>query len=282
MSQTSLIRDGAEFKHRAALSRVLLDVFTHRQLLRQLVLRDIAGRYRGSMFGTIWAFLNPLLMLSVYTVVFGVFLRSRWAGTSNSLEFSVVLFSGLIFFNLFAECFNRSPMLIASHVNYVKKVAFPLELLPWMIVGTALFHMSISFLVWIIFSAFVYGVIHWTLIFVPLIMVPLVFMLIGLSWILSSLGVYIRDIGQVVGVLTSVVMFLSPVFYAIESLPKPFQALLRINPLTFVIQQARGVMIDGVLPDFGMLAVYTVASVAFAWLSLAWFQRARDGFADVL
>ncbi|MBN3782841.1 ABC transporter permease [Burkholderia sp. Ac-20345] len=282
MSQTSLIRDGAEFKHRAALSRVLLDVFTHRQLLRQLVRRDIAGRYRGSMFGTIWAFLNPLLMLSVYTVVFGVFLRSRWAGTSNSLEFSVVLFSGLIIFNFFAECFNRAPMLIASHVNYVKKVAFPLELLPWMIVGTALFHMSISFLVWIIFSAFVYGVIHWTLVFVPLILVPLVFMVMGVSWILSSLGVYIRDIGQVVGVLTSVVMFLSPVFYAIESLPKPFQALLRVNPLTFVIQQARSVMIDGVLPDFGMLAVYTVASVIFAWLSLAWFQRARDGFADVL
>ncbi|WP_416268786.1 ABC transporter permease [Burkholderia cepacia] len=282
MSQTSLIRDGAEFKHRAALSRVLLDVFTHRQLLRQLVSRDIAGRYRGSMFGTIWAFLNPLLMLSVYTVVFGVFLRSRWAGTSNSLEFSVVLFSGLVIFNFFSECFNRAPTLITSHANYVKKVAFPLELLPWMIVGTALFHMSISFLVWIIFSAFVYGTIHWTLVFVPLILVPLVFMVIGVSWILSSLGVYIRDIGQVVGVLTSVVMFLSPVFYAIESLPKPFQAVLRINPLTFVIQQARAVMIDGVLPDFGMLAVYTVASVLFAWLSLAWFQRARDGFADVL
>ncbi|WP_233411906.1 ABC transporter permease [Paraburkholderia kururiensis] len=282
MSQISFIKNGAEFKHRAALSNVLLDLFTHRQLLLQLVRRDIAGRYRGSLFGTVWAFFNPLLMLSLYTVVFGIFLHARWSGASNSLQFSVVLFAGLVVFNFFSECLTRAPMLIGGHVNYVKKVAFPLELLPWMTVGTSLFHAGISLVVWTIFSAFVYGTVHWTLIFVPLIFVPLIFMAAGVSWIISSLGVYVRDIGQVIGVLTSVIMFLCPIFYAIESLPKPFQALLLINPLTLIIQQARRVMIDGAMPDFGTLAMYTAASMAFAWLSLAWFQRARDGFADVL
>jgi lipopolysaccharide transport system permease protein len=279
MSQVSFIKNGAEYKHRAAL---LLGLHSHRQLLLQLVGRDIVCRYRGTLFGTVWAFLNPLLMLSVYTVVFGIFLHARWANTENSLQFSVVLFAGLIVFNFFSECLNRAPMLIGAHANYVKKVAFPLELLPWMIVGTSLFHASISLLAWTIFSAFVYGTVRWTLIFIPLVFVPLIFMTVGISWIISSLGVYVRDIAQVIGLLTSIAMFLCPIFYAIESLPKPFQVVLLVNPLTLIIQQARRVMIDGTIPDFKALAIHAAASMLFAWLSLAWFQRARDGFADVL
>jgi lipopolysaccharide transport system permease protein len=278
MSQISFIKNGAEFKHRSA----LLALCSHRELLLQLVSRDIVGRYRGSLFGTVWAFLNPLLMLSLYTVVFGIFLHARWANTANSLQFSVVLFAGLIVFNFFSECLNRAPMLICGHVNYVKKVAFPLELLSWMTVGTSLFHAGISLVAWAIFFAFVYGTVHWTLIFIPLIFAPLIFMAVGTSWIISSLGVYIRDIGQVIGVLTSVIMFLCPIFYAVESLPKPFQVALLVNPLTVIIQQTRRILVDGAMPDFRTLAMYTAASIVFAWLSLAWFQRARDGFADVL
>lgn len=282
MSKSTFIREGAEAPHSRSLTQVLMTVLTHRHLLFQLVRRDIAGRYRGSMFGMIWAFLNPLLMLSVYTVVFGVFMRARWAGTSNSFEFSVTLFAGLIIFNFFAECLNRSPALISSHANYVKKVQFPLEVLPWMVVGSALFHTIVSLIVWTAFSAFVYGTVHWTMVFLPLVFVPLIFIVVGVSWVISSLGVYLRDIGQIIGVLTSVIMFLSPIFYPIESLPKAFQSLLMINPLTFIVQQARAVMIGGVLPSFVALAAYIAASVVFAWLSLLWFQRAREGFADVL
>lgn len=282
MSQSSFIKRGVGPRRRAAIFHVVGDLYAQRHLLFQLVRRDIAGRYRGSLFGMVWAFLNPLLMLSVYTVVFGVFLRARWAGTSNSLQYSVVLFAGLIVFNFFAECLNRAPMLIAGNVNYVKKVQFPLQLLPWMSVGTALFHACVSLIVWAIFSGFVYGTVHWTMIFLPLICVPLVLITVGVCWIVSSLGVYLRDIGQIIGVLTSVIMFLSPIFYAIESLPKPFQMVLRINPLTFIVEEARGVMIAGIVPDFGLLVLYAVGSFVFAWLALAWFQRARDGFADVL
>jgi len=282
MSQTIFVKEGTELKHRAAFWKVLLDLLVHRQLLSQLLRRDIVSRYRGSLFGTIWAFLNPLLMLSLYTVVFGVFLHARWAGASNSLQFSLVLFAGLIIFNFFAECLSRAPMLIGGHVNYVKKVVFPLELLSWMTVGTALFHACVSVIVWIAFAAFVDGAVHWTLVFLPLIFIPLIFMAVGISWIVSSLGVYVRDIGQVIGVATSFIMFLCPIFYSIESLPRTFQALLRANPLTFIVEQARAVMIGGQLPDFHMLAIYIASSFIFAWLALAWFQRARKGFADVL
>lgn len=282
MSQTIFVKQGTEVRNRASFLKMLRDLLIHRQLLTQLVHRDITSRYRGSLFGTIWAFINPLLMLSLYTVVFGVFLHAHWAGASNSLQFSVVLFAGLIVFNFFSECLNRAPGLISAHTNYVKKVVFPLEILSWMTVGTALFHASVSLLVWIVFAGFVYGTIHWTLAFLPLVFLPLIFMTVGISWIISSLGVYVRDIGQIIGVLTSFIMFLCPIFYAVESLPRPFQVLLHGNPLTFIVQQARAVMIDGQLPDFGTLAIYAVASFVFAWLSLVWFQRARDGFADVL
>lgn len=282
MSQTIFVKQGAEVRNRAGFLKIPRDLLSHRQLLSQLMHRDITSRYRGSLFGMIWAFLNPLLMLSLYTVVFGVFLRARWAGAANSLQFSVVLFAGLIVFNFFSECLNRAPGLIPAHANYVKKVVFPLEILSWMTIGTALFHASVSLLVWIVFAGFVYGTVHWTLVFLPLVFVPLIFMTVGVSWIISSLGVYVRDIGQIIGVLTSFIMFMCPIFYAIESLPQPFQVLLRGNPLTFIVQQARAVMIDGQFPDFRTLAIYAVTSFVFAWLSLAWFQRARDGFADVL
>ncbi|EKZ95731.1 polysaccharide ABC efflux pump, inner membrane subunit [Cupriavidus sp. HMR-1] len=282
MSDLSFKKDGTEFEYRTDPGAVLRAVLQQRHLFTQLVRRDIVGRYRGSLFGIVWAFLNPLLMLSLYTIVFGMFLRTRWAGSQNSFEFSVVLFAGLILFNFFAECINRAPMLVVANANYVKKVVFPLEMLAWVAVGTAFFHTVISLIVWVIFSTLVYGTVHWTLVYLPLILVPLIFMTIGLVWIVSSLGVYLRDIGQVIGVATSVVMFLSPIFYPVDTLPESFRALLLMNPLTFLIEQARLVMLGGGTPDISTLAIYMASSIAFAWLALAWFQHARKGFADVL
>ena len=282
MTRAKLLINGAEFRQKSPPTKLFTDLWLHRSLLLQLISRDIAGRYRGSLFGSVWAFFNPLLMLLLYTMVFGVFLQAKWGGAQDTAQFSLVLFAGLLVFNFFSECLNRSPGLINSNVNLVKKVAFPLEILPWMMIGTALFHTAISLLVWVLFAAVVYHQIHWTIAFLPLVMLPLVFITLGVCWIISSLGVYVRDIGQLIGVFTSFIMFMSPIFYPVESLPKAFQAVLNINPLTFVIQQARSVMIDGRLPDFAMIGIFTLASMVFAWLALVWFQRAREGFADVL
>lgn len=258
-------------------------LWRNRSLIKALVQRDVAGRYRGSIMGVLWSFFNPVFMLTVYSFVFGFVFKARWSAASESkTEFALVLFAGLIIFNLFADCINKAPSLIVSNVNYVKKVVFPLEVLPWVAMGSALFHALISFIVWIIAYIVLFGVPHFTIFFVPMVMLPLLFFIMGLVWILASLGVYLRDISQFIGLATTGLMFLSPVFYPATSLPEQYRHLLLLNPLTPVIEQARDVLFWGRAPDMSLLAIYLIFSLLVAWLGFAWFQKTRKGFADVL
>lgn len=255
----------------------------NRALITTLVKREVIGRYRGSVIGIMWSFFNPVLMLAVYTFVFSVVFKARWSGGSESrTEFALVLFAGLLVFNLFAECINRAPSLILTNVNYVKKVIFPLEILPWVSLGSAMFHMLISLGVWFIFYLLFFGIPHLTALYIPFILIPLILMTIGLSWMLASLGVYLRDVSQIVGIATTTLMFLSPIFYPLSSLPPAYQPLLKLNPLTIVIEQARAVLIWGQHPDAISLGLYFLASAFLAWLGFFWFQKTRKGFADVL
>ncbi|MGK5066907.1 ABC transporter permease [Janthinobacterium sp. RT4P48] len=255
----------------------------NRALISALVRREVVGRYRGSMMGILWSFFNPILMLAVYTFVFSVVFKSRWAGGSDSkTEFALVLFSGLIVFNLFAECINRAPSLILNNVNYVKKVVFPLEVLPLVALGSALFHTIISLIVWMVAYLVLFGMPHATVLLLPLVIMPLILFVLGLSWALASLGVYLRDVSQVIGIVTTVLMFLSPIFYSTSSLPEQYRPLLQLNPMTPVIEQVREVLFWGRLPDMGFLMIYLAASAAIAMLGFAWFQKTRKGFADVL
>ena len=185
----------------------------NRQLIVTLIQREVLGRYQGSMMGVLWSFITPLLMLTVYTFVFSVVFKARWSVESSSVaEFGMVLFAGLIMFNIFAECIGRAPVLILANVNYVKKVVFPLEILAWVSVGSALFHALISIFVWLVAYLILFGVPHLTVLLLPLVMLPLILLIMGLSWGLASIGVYLRDVTQFVGVLTTVAMFLSPIF----------------------------------------------------------------------
>ncbi|OFJ49546.1 sugar ABC transporter permease [Janthinobacterium lividum] len=258
-------------------------VWRNRNLVRALVQREVIGRYRGSFMGILWSFFNPVFMLVIYTFVFSVVFKARWSGGSDSkTEFALVLFAGLIMFNLFSECFNRAPGLILANVNYVKKVVFPLEILPWVSLGSALFHTLISIGVWLVAYGFLFGVPHVTVLLLPLIMLPLLLFIMGLSWGLAALGVYLRDVSQVIGVLTTVLMFLSPIFYSGSSLPAEYRHFLQLNPLTPAIEQARDVLFWGKVPDLGALGLYLLGSSLIAWLGFAWFQKTRKGFADVL
>jgi lipopolysaccharide transport system permease protein len=262
---------------------MFVSFWKNRKLIKTLVKREVVGRYRGSIMGMMWSFLNPILMLGVYTFVFSVVFKARWSvGSDSKTEFALVLFAGLLVFNLFAECVNRAPTLILSNSNYVKKVVFPLEILPLVALGTALFHMIISFIVWLVFYIIFFGQPQLTLPLIPIILLPLIFMTIGISWILASLGVYLRDVAQIVGIITTTLMFLSPIFYPLSSLPVQFQRILYLNPLTPTIEQARAVLIWGQVPEFTVLGVYALFSVFIAWLGFAWFQTTRKGFADVL
>ena len=258
-------------------------VWQQRNLVWQLVRREVVGRYKGSYFGVVWALLQPLLMLAVYTFVFGMVFESRWQGASGSkLELAAILFSGLLVFNLFAECVNRSPLLMLENANYVKRVVFPLNILPIVVMGSALFHATMSAAVLFVFMAVSLGSLYWSSIFLPLVLMPLVLLVLGLSWALSALGVYFRDIHHGIGVLVSALLFLSPIFYPVSALPSSVQTYIFANPMAFIIEQVRSVVIWGGVPDWGGLVVYTGISALVAWLGFIAFERARTGFADVL
>lgn len=258
-------------------------LMTNHNLVMGLIKREIIGRYRGSVMGLLWSFFNPVLMLAIYTFVFSVVFKSRWVGGSDSkTEFALVLFAGLLVFNLFAECLNRAPGLILSNVNYVKKVIFPIELLPVIALGTAAFHFLVSLLVWILFFCVFFGVPSPTILWLPIVLIPLVLITLGFSWLLASLGVFIRDISHVVGITITILMFLSPIFYPVSVLPVKYQLFMKLNPLTFVVEQVRDVMIfHRPLNGFSWL-IHFLLSALVAWIGFAWFQKTRKGFADVL
>ena len=255
----------------------------HRILIRNLVEREVVGRYQGSVLGVLWSFFNPVLMLAIYTFVFSVVFKARWTGGGGSkVEFALLLFIGLMLFNLFAECVNRAPTLVLNHANYVKKVVFPLEILPWAGLGSALFHALASLMVWLAAHAVLVGPPPATALLLPLVVLPLLLLTLGLSWALASLGVYLRDVSQVVGLATTGLMFMSPVFYPVSALPQAFHVVFRLNPLVPVIEQARDVLFWGRGIDLPTYAASLALSSVVAWLGFAWFQKTRAGFADVL
>jgi lipopolysaccharide transport system permease protein len=259
-------------------------LWRNRQLILQMTKREVVGRYQGSALGLIWTFLNPVFMLAVYTFVFSVVFKARWGvgGEESRTQFAVVLFVGMIVHGLFAEVLNRAPGLVLSNVNYVKKVVFPLEILPVVSIGAALFHSLISLGVLLIAFVLFNGYLQWTAVLVPLILLPLVILTLGLAWMLASLGVFLRDVGQTIGIITTVMLFLAPVFYPVTALPEEIRPWIMANPLTFIIEQAREVLIWGRMPDWIGLGCYTAVAVAITWAGYAWFQKTRKGFADVL
>lgn len=250
--------------------------------------REVISRYRGSFLGLLWTFINPILMLSIYTFVFSVVFKVRLdshngpAIHDDEFAFALLLFTGLILFNLFSECLARAPGLILANINYVKKIIFPLEILPLISLCSALFHAGISFLVLFSFLLITSHPIEWTVIFLPIILLPLVFLTLGLSWILASIGVFVRDIGQFIGLVLTMLLFLSPIFYPASALPESIRDYLFLNPLTLIIEQARAVILHGQLPDWSSLILYYLFALLIAWTGLLWFNKTRKGFADVL
>ncbi len=233
--------------------------------------------------GILWSFFNPVLMLIVYTFVFSIVFKARWiGGTDSKAEFALVLFAGLMMYNLFAECINRAPGLVLSNVNYVKKVVFPLEILPVVAIGSATFHLIISLFVWLGFYVIFIGIPPSTLWLLPILLLPFFLMILGLTWLLASLGVYLRDVAQIIGILTTALLFLSPIFYPISALPEEYHSFIQASPLTFIVEQAREIMIWGKGLNWSAWIVYSLCSLFTAWLGFAWFQKTRKGFADVL
>ena len=254
----------------------------HRALVAELTKREFTGRYRGSFGGLAWSFAQPLFLLAVYTVAFGVILQMRWGFAGGTGDYALMVFAGLIVFNAFAECLNNSPSLIAGNPNYVKKIVFPLEVLPWVTALTALGHALIGVAVWLAGYAILYGAPKPTAFLFPAVFLALFPLLLGVAWLLSALGVAIRDIGQLTGLLSHALLFLTPIFYGIDAVPPLLQGALLANPLTFVVEQLRLALYFGQAPSVRGLAMYFALSSAFAWLALMVFRRLRPRFADLL
>lgn len=253
----------------------------HIYLFAQLCRRDISMRYRGSTLGSLWVLLNPLFMLSLYTFVFSVVFQPKWA-TGNAGDFALSLFAGLVTFNFVAEVLAKSPHLIVGNPSYVKKVVFPLSLLPLVAVGSAIFHFFVSLCALIGAVAVLRADFHVTIVCLPLVILPMVFYAIALSWFISALGVYLRDIGQIVGLLTTVLMFMSPVFYPASALPESMRWISVLNPIAVTIGQVRMVTLEGAWPHADVLLLNMVISLVLCVLAFKWFAALRKGFADVL
>jgi lipopolysaccharide transport system permease protein len=259
-------------------------LWQNRELCWRLSEREVLGRYRGSLLGMAWSFLTPLAMLAVYTFVFSQVFKARWGTLENEgpLGFAVNLFAGLIVFNLFSECANRAPTLVLANPSYVKKVVFPLEILAGVTVGSAGFHALTSLVVLAIFELIAFQSLPYTFVWLPLVWVPLILGCLAFTWVIAALGVFLRDIGQLVGVIVSMLMFLSPVFFPVSALPLQWQPILTLNPLAQVIEQTRKVLIAGEHPQATYLIAGTIIAGLACELSFRLFQKTKRAFADVM
>jgi lipopolysaccharide transport system permease protein len=264
---------------------MLACLWTQRGLVAQLVRREVVGRYRGSLLGLLWSLTHPLLLLAMFTFVFGTVIPARWSTLGDAgghAEFALVLFPGMIVHALLAECLNRAPSLISETPNFVKKVVFPLELLPAVALGGALFHALVSFAILVVAYAAVHSTVHVTIVALPLVLLPYVALALGLTWFFAALGVYLRDVGQVMGVVTMALMFLAPVFYPITAIPPAWRPLVYANPITLIVLQVRDTLVFGRWPHWPSLAAYAAVAFAVACFGFWWFQKSRKGFADVV
>ncbi|MGE3347343.1 MAG: ABC transporter permease [Ramlibacter sp.] len=264
---------------------MLLSIWRQRELLKSLVWRDVQGRYRGSALGLSWSIIHPLILLCLYTFVFAVVFKARWGITGpgeTRTHFSQMLFVGMIVHGIIAEVLQRAPSVIISQPNFVKKVVFPLEILPLIAVGSALIHACISLVVLVTIVALFNQGLHVTALALPLVWVPLILFGCAVAWLFASIGVFIRDTAQMMAMLTTLLLFASPVFYPISALPLKLQPWLALNPLAWIIEQSRAVLIGGQWPDLVGLAVWTAISTCSVIVGFAWFQKTRQGFADVI
>jgi len=258
-------------------------LWRHREFIGQLTRREIEGRYRSSLLGLTWSFINPIVLLLVYTFVFGVVFRQRWGVHADGLgEYGLVLFAGLISFGVFSECVNRAPGLIVGTPNYVKRVVFPLELLPLGVIGSALFHAAVSLSVLLVAAAATGVPPRPAWLLIPFALAPVVLLSLGLLWMLSSLGVFLRALGYGVTLAVQVLFFVTPIFYPLDAIPERFRVIARLNPLTSVVVAVRSAIFPGLEPMWTDLAVSLGASSVVMLVGYAWFMRTRRAFGDVI
>jgi lipopolysaccharide transport system permease protein len=260
-------------------------LWRNRILIAQLIQRELGQRYRGSYLGFLWSILTPLFMLLIYTFVFSGIFKARWQASgpeTSTGDYALILFAGLICFNVFSELGTKASSLIINVPNYVKKVIFPLEVLPVVTLGVALIQSLIGAALLVVANVLLHGTISPTLLLLPLAYLPLIFFCLGVGWFLASLGVYIRDLSQGVPIAIQIIFFASPIVYPIDMVPQSLRPILLINPLTTIIEGFRQVTLWGSPLPWVSWGIVTLLTGLFAALGYFWFARTKKGFADVV
>jgi lipopolysaccharide transport system permease protein len=246
--------------------------------------RDIRARYQGLQLGMLWSLLTPLAMLLAYTFVFHFVLKARWgiSAEETALEFALTLFAGLLVFNIFAECVTRAPSLILAHANFVKKVVFPLEILPVNALAATLFYTLVSLLiVGLAWAVLVRTPGAWALL-LPVLLAPYLCFVLGLSWVLASLGTFLRDLGPTIGLLTQLLIFLTPVFYPLHIVPEPWRQIMQLNPLAIYVENTRRLLLWNLPPTWTSLGLTAAGSLLVMLAGYVFFMKSKKAFGDVV
>lgn len=254
----------------------------HYPLIRRLLSREISSRYRGFIIGKVWFVMTPLLMLAVFTFVFSQVFAVRWDNVGDPRQLALMLFAGLVIYQFFAELLVRAPGLILEERAYVNKSVFPLYVLPLVATLSALANMAISFLLLILLHLILIGAMPLTALWLPVVVAPLVILTLGIVFIVSATGVYLRDLKQVTPWLGQVAMFLGPVFYPVTSLPPWARDWINLNPISVIIENARATVLFSRAPDFIQLWVYAIVALGLLVIGIRTFMRLKPGFADVV
>lgn len=253
----------------------------HRSLISSIVRRDVLARYRGSAGGIVWTVLNPLLLMATYFFVFGVVLQARFGGDPSRTGFALYFLTGMMPWLAFSEAAGRSPSVILEHRNFVKKLVFPVEVLPVVLVAAGLITELFAGGILVIAIAALRGL-HWSALWLPALLIPQVMFTAGLAWLLSATGVFLRDLGQVIGFVLTLWFFITPICYPESALPGPVHAVLQYNPILTLVRGYRAILLEGTAPDLAALGWLTLVSAGMMWAGYAWFSKLRKSFADVI
>lgn len=260
---------------------IIKPLVEHKYLIKQLVKKELSNKYRRSNLGFLWVILNPILLLSAYTLVFGVLMKARWGGAGSTLEFALVLQAGLIFYNFFNEVVSRSAGLIHSNQSFVTKMKFPLEVLSWVSVIVASIDFLMSLIVWTILFVLIKHQFPIGILAIPIVIIPFAIFTVGISWFVSAASVFHSDLEHIIPSFMVLMMFISPLLFPADSMPQQLKFLTKWNPLTYVFEAGRGLLINFQFPSIATMLLGTLVAVLVAWAGLISFKGNQQGFADV-
>jgi lipopolysaccharide transport system permease protein len=265
-----------------ALTLPFQSIWRNRNLIRTLVRRDVLSRYTGSFGGAFWAVLNPLLLMLTYFFVFGIVMDTKFGGDASRTSFALYFLAGMLPWLAFSEAAGRAPFVLLDHRNFIKKLVFPVETLPINLVVSGLVTEFFGLILFMIALLAIRGGIPVTVLYLPLVIIPQILFTAGIAWFLAAMGVFARDLGQVIGYLLTVLMFLTPIFYPESQLPRAAAGFIRKNPIYVLVHAYRATLLEARAPDWVSLGWLALAAILVFLLGHAWFYKLRKQFADLI